>query len=90
MAQSEWVESCRFVARPGPSWLELLERDEAARSDQITTTDLDRLICPFLPICDPIVGGKVVFWNQEHMAEGYSRSLAPALATYLEDQGLID
>ena len=89
MARSQWVESCRFVAPAEPNWVERLERDLARSSDQLFTADLDRLVCPFLPICDPIVGGTVVFWNGQHLSEGYSRSLAPEIGTYLEDQGLL-
>ena len=89
MATSEWVESCRFVAAPGPDWIEQLERNLARASDQVYTVDMDLQICPFLPICDPIVGDTVVFFNGVHLAESYSRSLAPELGTHLEAQGLI-
>ena len=90
LAKAGSVEACRFVARPSPSWVEQLERDQADGSERVTTVDLDRLICPFLPICDTIVGGRVVFYNGEHLTESFSRSLAPQLATYLDGQGFLD
>ncbi|MEZ5178275.1 MAG: SGNH hydrolase domain-containing protein [Acidimicrobiales bacterium] len=90
LARSRWVEACRFVARPSPDWVEGLTRDQADALDHVDTIDLDRLICPFLPICDPILGGTVVFYNGEHLAEGFTRSLAPQLAQALAERDLLD
>lgn len=53
------------------------------------TADFDRLACPFLPICDPIIDDTIVFWNGSHLAERYSRTLGPDLTAYFTEQGLI-
>jgi hypothetical protein len=90
LSEAEVVESCRFVSSTVLDWHTQLERDLAARSDQLTTVDLDRLVCPFAPICDPIIGETVVFWNGQHLTAAYSRSLAPDVARALREQGLLD
>jgi hypothetical protein len=89
LASSEVVERCRFIAAERHSWLEDLQQDLAAESDSVTFVDWDRMVCPFLPICDAMIGGVPVFWNTEHITEQYSRSLGPALAAELRALGLI-
>ena len=69
--------------------MEQLERDQADGSERVTTVDLDRLICPFLPICDPIVGGNVVRWDFQHLAEEYAATLGDELATYFRAIGVL-
>lgn len=51
--------------------------------------DLGRLACPFLPICDPVLKGRVVWWDGQHLAAGYSASLADELGAALRLLGLL-
>jgi hypothetical protein len=51
--------------------------------------DLDRLVCPYLPICDPILGGTVVQFDGSHLTNKFSTALAPDLAKYLTDNGIV-
>jgi hypothetical protein len=46
-------------------------------------------VCPFLPICDPIVNGMVVKWDADHLARRFSESLAPAVTEYFDDNRLL-
>ena len=86
---AEWVEECRFVANTTLDWHTQLERDVAESSPSVRTADFDRLACPFLPICDPIIDDTIVFWNGSHIAERYSSMLGPDLTAYFTEQDLI-
>jgi peptidoglycan/LPS O-acetylase OafA/YrhL len=83
------LEDCRYIADTSPSWYELLTRKRADASDHIWSSDFDRLVCPYLPICDPVVGGIVVKWDGQHLATRFSKSLAGPIATYLRANRLI-
>ena len=58
LSKAKYLDECRYVAaRPTP--LEKYFRSLANGRD-VFTLNLDRLVCPYLPICDPIVNGVVV------------------------------
>jgi hypothetical protein len=83
------VEECRYVVSTTPSSLEELYRRLDRQDDSVWSADLDRLVCPYLPICDPIVGGRVVQIDGSHLTTAYSSFLAPDITRYLEANGLL-
>jgi len=89
LSVAEVVEDCRFVAATGPSKFESLLRSIAASNPRVRSADVDQLVCPYFPICDPIVNGLVVRWDFQHLTRDYSRSLSEPLGSYLRDQGLL-
>jgi len=89
LATAEWLEECRYIASANPSWQETALRERADTSDTIWSADLDPLVCPYFPICDPIVDGFVVKWDAQHLAARFSRQLAEPLAAYLRSNGVI-
>jgi hypothetical protein len=89
LSEADVVEACRFVADGRESWHTALLRDEAAARDDVDIADLDRLICPFLPICDPLIGEVPVFWNGSHITKRYSESIGPQLGDWLEANGYL-
>ena len=66
--------------RAKPTMLEQYFRPHRRRHASIYSIDLDRLVCPYLPICDPIVGGIVV--KKDRAA--HHRRLLGAMATPVE------
>jgi peptidoglycan/LPS O-acetylase OafA/YrhL len=84
------VEACRSIVEVRPTNLELLYRRLAEERDRVWSLDLDELVCPYLPICDPIVDGMVVRRDGSHMTRTYARSLAPTILAYLRDRGVLD
>jgi hypothetical protein len=72
-----------------PTDLERYEREQADQDDHVWTADFDRLVCPYLPICDPIVNGRVVKWDAYHLTRGYSESLAGPITQFLRDNNLL-
>jgi peptidoglycan/LPS O-acetylase OafA/YrhL len=83
------VESCSFQMPTAPSWVEVMERRLAGELDNVTTADLDGIICPELPTCRPMLDGEVVFWNERHLTARYSRSLADEISGRLAEEGLL-
>ena len=90
MAEATFVEECRFVVPTQPTWYEAFKRGLAEDDPQLTVVDIGPLICPFRPICDPIIDGQVVWWNEAHITRRFSETLAPGLADELRAQGVLD
>ena len=53
------------------------------------SVDLDRVVCPALPICDPIVDGTVVRWDGAHLTRRFGMTLVDDLTKMLDDRGLL-
>ena len=81
LSEAAFVERCRYVASP-PTPIEHDYRDLANGND-VFTLDLDRLVCPYYPICDPIVNGVVVKRDFQHITAEYSKMLAPSLSSLM-------
>jgi peptidoglycan/LPS O-acetylase OafA/YrhL len=89
LAKAKVLEQCRYIASTTPTWLELLERTLATQSKNVTSANFDGLVCPYLPICDPVIDGIIVKWDGQHLSARYSASLAKPIAAYLRTNGLI-
>jgi hypothetical protein len=90
LEKSKYEEQCRYIAAPTPSALDLTYRAAAAGSGgRIRSLNLDSTVCPALPICDPIVDGRIVKFDQSHLTTGFSQSLAPEITSYLERVGFL-
>ena len=83
------VEQCRYVAATTPSYLELLYRRLDKADDHVWSVDLDTLVCPYLPICDPIVNHQVVKVDRHHLTSSFVASIAPAIDDYFTKNGII-
>jgi SGNH domain (fused to AT3 domains) len=89
LSNASVVEECRYVTRAEPTPLEEIYRRLDAADDAVWSTDIDQLVCPFLPICDPIVNGQVVRTDVSHLSTGFAETLAPALEDYLVSNGIV-
>jgi peptidoglycan/LPS O-acetylase OafA/YrhL len=90
LSREDVTEACRYVVDARPSSVEQLYRRIDQEDEAIWSADLDRLACPFFPICDPIVDGQVVKLDASHLTGTYAESLAPAVGDYLRANGIID
>ena len=81
LSQAKFLEECRYVAAQ-PTPIELYYRS-LANGTNVFTLDLDRLVCPYYPICDPIVNGVVVKRDAQHITAAYSKMLAPAISSLM-------
>jgi SGNH domain (fused to AT3 domains) len=90
LSEAEVLEECRFVASPGPLPEERLLEEWAARDGGVHVLDLDRVVCPYLPICDPVVNGVVVRRDANHLTLSYAREVvAEPFETFLDEEGLL-
>ena len=53
------------------------------------TADLDHLVCPFLPICDPVIDGHIVKADPTHLTVDFAKAIAPQVGEYLKQAGVI-
>jgi hypothetical protein len=87
LSDAKYVDDCRYVAAsttPNEKYYRAL-----ANGKDVFTLDLDRLVCPYLPICDPIVRGVVVKRDKQHLSADYSRTLAGPIGSIMSADGII-
>jgi peptidoglycan/LPS O-acetylase OafA/YrhL len=89
LSRSTYLEACRYVAGTTPDPVQHDYRQLARRDSGVTSVDLDRLVCPYFPICDPIVDGQIVKWDPTHLTVAFARSIAPPLDAYLTQTGVL-
>ena len=89
LTEADVVEQCRLVTNPEPSGLEKLYRAIATSDDRVWALNLDALVCPFTPICDPIINGMVVRTDGSHLTRTFARTLATPMAEYFKANEII-
>jgi hypothetical protein len=89
LAHAKFLESCRYVAHTGHTKLERLYESLAAHDKHIFAADFDRLVCPFFPICDPVVDHHIVKIDAQHLTREYAEFIAPEVESYLQSIGVI-
>ena len=87
LSKATYLDDCRYVA----SKTTPIEKYYRSLADgtNVFTLDLDRLVCPYLPICDPIVRGVVVKRDPQHITAAYSKTLAGPISRILTADGII-
>ena len=88
LTTGEALEACRFVANTESLPIEHLYRP-LADNRTVYDMDADRMLCPFMPICDPIVGGEIVRFDIQHITPRFGITIADEVATYLRDSGVL-
>ncbi len=88
LSSAKVVDECRYVVSPGPEGVERMYRT-IADDRSIWSLDLDRLVCPYLPICDPVIDGKVVKMDRGHLTATYARSLGKDIDGYFRRNGIL-
>jgi hypothetical protein len=82
-------EECRYAVKPMPDPLERLYRQLADPETGVFSADFDRLVCPFLPICDPIVDNQIVKFDSTHITDKFAVAIAPQVDEYLKQTAII-
>jgi hypothetical protein len=88
LSKADYLDECRYVSFAVATRLETYYRSIADGRD-VYSVDLDHLVCPYLPICDPIVGGVVVKKDPQHITAAFSAAMADAIDRLLVDDGII-
>lgn len=82
------LAACRFVASAGPLGEERTIRSVAAHDRGVVPVDLDPMVCPYLPTCDPVVDGLIVRADSNHLTVTYAKSIADQVDRVLEGNGV--
>jgi hypothetical protein len=88
LTRTRRADECRFVANEEPTPIEGIYRS-LEDNDSVFVADFDRLACPFMPICDPVINGLLVRFDNSHLTPKYAITLAPAVTTVLEADRLV-
>jgi hypothetical protein len=89
LSTATFVEACRYVVNDEPTDLEQLYRRLDGDSDRVWSLDIDRLVCPFDPICDPVIDQLVTKIDATHLARKFAESLAPDIDAYLKQNAIL-
>lgn len=88
LSESPNLEPCRFVSSVTPTAEEAVFRDLAAADSGVVDIDFDRQVCPYLPICDPVVNGLVVKRDDTHLTTRFGVSMLDWFDQQLLDAGV--
>lgn len=89
LATADWLEDCRFVADDSGLWLEEYYRSVAEARPGVVVADFDPEVCPYLPICDPVIAGQVVRLDAQHLTQDFGATLAEPIEALLDDNGML-
>jgi peptidoglycan/LPS O-acetylase OafA/YrhL len=79
---------CSVTVDARPTSLERFYR--SASRLHVTSVDLDRLVCPRLPICDAVVNNVIVRRDANgHLTATFARSVATQIRTILHARGIL-
>ena len=84
LSAATMASECVITAHPEGTE-ERAERSVAATSDLIRTLDLDRVTCPELPACRPIIDGVIVRRDPHHLTIEFAASLAATIDGAIEE-----
>jgi hypothetical protein len=89
LSKATVVEQCRYVVPEQPSSLVQTYRRIDKQYDDVWSLDLDHLVCPYFPICDPIVNHQITKIDPGHLTPAFAQSLAPAMDALFKQNGII-
>lgn len=90
LSDAAYLDECRYVSHVGPTPVEQIYRRLAKADPGTFVVDLDRQVCPYLPICDPIVDGLIVKRDTSHLTTRFATTLLRPFERFLDDNGLLD
>nr|MDP9335330.1 acyltransferase [Actinomycetota bacterium] len=80
---------CTHKVDARPTALEIYYR-QASHEPNVSSLDLDRLVCPRLPICDPIVHDVIVRRDaNSHLTATFARSVSAAIERIMHTRGIL-
>jgi len=88
ISSADALEDCVYSANRTATPIERAYR-RAAEPGQVWSVDLDRLVCPRLPTCDPVVDGLIVKRDSNHITGTYAAHLSEAVEARLREIGVL-
>ncbi len=84
------VGDCAYETPTAPLPVEVSYRQLADQNERVFVVDIDRIACPFLPACLPMIDGEIVFRNQLHLSDAWTLSREDQLFGIIERTGILD
>ena len=88
LSRAKYLEECRQVATSQPLPIERFYRS-IADGTHVWSLNIDRLICPYFPICDPVIESIIVKKDPQHMTAAFSTKIGASLEAVLLENGII-
>jgi hypothetical protein len=88
LSSAKTVEQCEYRATRARSPLERAYV-AAERPGTVWSIDLDRIVCPRFPICDPVVRGIIVKRDTDHITGKYADDIGEAVDGILRETGVL-
>ncbi len=66
LAKATYLSDCRVPTPMVPPASDAYYRSAAVASDQVYTVDVNPVLCPAAPLCEPMLDGDVVWRNHDH------------------------
>ena len=66
LATARRIEHCRVPVQPATGLLDSLYRTAAAQWADVVTLDINPIMCPAAPVCDPLLGRTPVWRDVRH------------------------
>jgi peptidoglycan/LPS O-acetylase OafA/YrhL len=82
------ADQCIYQANATPTPIENIYK-QSVKAGAVWTIDLDGLVCPRLPTCDPIVNNMIVKRDSDHITGKFAAALGEAVSTLLHDDGVL-
>ena len=89
LSKAKVLEQCAYATSAAPDLVELLYRRFAKQEAGVVSVDLDKVVCPFFPICDPVVNDQIVKSDRTHVTDSFAKSIAPTIDAYLQEIGVL-
>ncbi|MGB3736199.1 MAG: acyltransferase [Ilumatobacter sp.] len=87
LTTAEIASECSYEAPTLPLPVESTYRALASSDPRFFVADLDRIACPFLPVCVPLINGRIVFRNKLHLSDAWMVERRGDLLEVLEATG---
>ena len=82
------VDQCIYQANTTRTPIENVYK-QSVKAGAVWTIDLDRLVCPRLPTCDPIVNNMIVKRDSTHVTGKFAASMGDEVGALLHDDGVL-
>lgn len=90
LTTADIVGDCAYETSTSALPVESTYRRLAARHARVFTADIDRLACPYLPVCTPMIDDEIVFRNQLHLSDNWFVFRRHDLFDILQGTGVLD
>jgi hypothetical protein len=88
LSSATTLEQCVYKSNTKPTTVENMYASQV-KPGAVYTLDLDRVICPRLPNCDPVVRGLIVKRDNDHITAKYAKAIGPDVDAFLHQDGVL-